>query len=107
MSLDTPQAGAGPERLAAHEASQRLEHARKTRLVQLRTMAEAGPDAAEHLMSAQKDTIQRVPRLRRSGPAADGPRHPRRRPPVPRTPRPQPYEERAASPLPRPPPTRS
>ncbi|MFE0452425.1 TraR/DksA family transcriptional regulator [Streptomyces sp. NPDC058914] len=56
MSLDTPRL----ERLTAHEARQRLEHERSTRLTQLQAIDEAGHEAAELLMSAQKDTIERV-----------------------------------------------
>jgi DnaK suppressor protein len=56
MSLDTPRL----ERLTAHEARQRLEHERSTRLVQLRVIDEAGQDAADQLLSAQKDTIERT-----------------------------------------------
>lgn len=56
MSLDTP----GLERLTAHEVRQRLEHERSTRLTQLQVIDEAGQDAAEQLLSAQKDTIERV-----------------------------------------------
>ncbi|MBR8639956.1 TraR/DksA C4-type zinc finger protein [Streptomyces tuirus] len=60
MSLDTPRAEPRLERLTAHEARQRLEHERATRLTQLRAIDEAGQEAAEQLMSAQKDTIERV-----------------------------------------------
>ncbi|BCL25463.1 TraR/DksA C4-type zinc finger protein [Streptomyces aurantiacus] len=60
MSLDTPRTETRLERLTAHEAVQRLEHERNSRLTQLRAIAEAGPDAEEQVMSAQKDTIKRV-----------------------------------------------
>ncbi|AWW41900.1 TraR/DksA family transcriptional regulator [Streptomyces cadmiisoli] len=60
MSLDTPRTEARSERLTAHEARQRLEHERNTRLTQLRALAEAGQSADQHMMSAQKDTIERV-----------------------------------------------
>jgi DnaK suppressor protein len=60
MSLDTPRTDARPERLTAHEARQRLEHERASRLTQLKAIDEAGPDATEHLMSAHKDTVRRV-----------------------------------------------
>ncbi|GAB2895302.1 TraR/DksA C4-type zinc finger protein [Streptomyces deserti] len=56
MSLDTPRL----ERLTAHEARQRLEHERSTRLTQLQAIDEAGQDTAEQLMSAQKDIIERA-----------------------------------------------
>ncbi|MDX3137144.1 TraR/DksA C4-type zinc finger protein [Streptomyces europaeiscabiei] len=60
MSLDMPRTEPRLGRLPAHEARQRLEHERNTRLTQLQAIAEAGHDAEEHLMSAQKDTIERV-----------------------------------------------
>ncbi|MFJ8061280.1 TraR/DksA family transcriptional regulator [Streptomyces sp. NPDC096142] len=60
MSLDTPRTETRPERLTAHEARRRLEHERASRLTQLQAVDEAGPDAGEPLMSAQKDTIRRV-----------------------------------------------
>ncbi|MFD8608805.1 TraR/DksA C4-type zinc finger protein [Streptomyces sp. NPDC059631] len=48
------------ERQAAEEARGRLEHARGTRLVQLRALTETGQSAEDHLMSAQRDAIERV-----------------------------------------------
>ncbi|MET7987490.1 MULTISPECIES: TraR/DksA C4-type zinc finger protein [unclassified Streptomyces] len=60
MSLDTSRTETRRERLTAHEALQRLEHERASRLTQLRAIGEAGPDAEERVMSTQKDTIQRV-----------------------------------------------
>ncbi|MEU0675547.1 TraR/DksA C4-type zinc finger protein [Streptomyces sp. NPDC006172] len=60
MSLDTPRTETNRERLTAHEALQRLEHERASRLTQLRAIGQAGPDAEEQVMSAQRDTIQRV-----------------------------------------------
>ena len=60
MSLDTPRTETRLERLTAHEARQRLEHERGSRLAQLQAMDEAGQDAAEQLTSVQKDTIERV-----------------------------------------------
>jgi RNA polymerase-binding transcription factor DksA len=60
MSLDTPPIEARPERLTAHEARQRLEHERNSRLAQLQAIDEAELDAEEQMMSAQKDTIERV-----------------------------------------------
>lgn len=60
MSLDTPQTEARPERLTAHEARRRLEHERASRLEQLQAVEEAGAEAGEQVMSAQKDTIRRV-----------------------------------------------
>ncbi|MFD9318565.1 TraR/DksA family transcriptional regulator [Streptomyces sp. NPDC060053] len=60
MSLETPQTETRPERLTAHEALQRLEHERASRLTQLRAIDEARAAAEEQVMSTQKDTIQRV-----------------------------------------------
>ncbi|MFD6289748.1 TraR/DksA family transcriptional regulator [Streptomyces sp. NPDC060205] len=64
MSLDTPLPGTRRERLSAHEALQRLEHERNSRLTQLLALDEAGtdaePESEEHVVSAQKDTIRRV-----------------------------------------------
>lgn len=60
MSPDTPQAEIGRARLTVHEARQRLEHERTSRVTQLEAMDEAGPETEAEVMSAQKDTIQRV-----------------------------------------------
>lgn len=60
MSLDTPQAGTRRERLTAHEALQRLEHERSSRLLQLRALGEVAAGVEEQAMSAQKDTVKRV-----------------------------------------------
>jgi RNA polymerase-binding transcription factor DksA len=59
-SLDTPRTESRLDRLTAQEARQRLQHERDTRLTQLRAIDEAGPDGTEQLMSAQRDTIERV-----------------------------------------------
>lgn len=60
MSLDTPAIEARTERLTPHDARRRLEHERASRLTQLRAIDEAGHEAEEQVMSAQKDTIERV-----------------------------------------------
>ncbi|MDQ0946667.1 DnaK suppressor protein [Streptomyces phaeochromogenes] len=60
MSLDTPQAATRLERLTAHEARQRLEHERASRLTQLLAIDEAGPNTEEQVLSVQKDTLRRV-----------------------------------------------
>ncbi|MDX3611284.1 TraR/DksA family transcriptional regulator [Streptomyces europaeiscabiei] len=60
MPLDTAHREVGPERLTAHEARQRLEHERDSRLVQLTAIDEAGPETNDHLMALQKDALQRV-----------------------------------------------
>ncbi|MET9559268.1 TraR/DksA family transcriptional regulator [Streptomyces tauricus] len=60
MSLDTPRPETPPERLPTHEALQRLEHERNSRLTQLRALDGAGAEAEVQVMSAQKDTVRRV-----------------------------------------------
>ncbi|CAM5374201.1 TraR/DksA family transcriptional regulator [Streptomyces antimycoticus] len=60
MSLDTAETGPRPGRLTAHEARQRLEHARNSRLAQLRALKETGQSTDDHLVSAQTEAIQRV-----------------------------------------------
>ncbi|MGW0548857.1 TraR/DksA C4-type zinc finger protein [Streptomyces altiplanensis] len=60
MPLDTARPGSRPERLTAHEARQRLEHERDSRLVQLKALEEAGQEADDHSMAVQKDSLQRV-----------------------------------------------
>ncbi|MCX4238539.1 TraR/DksA family transcriptional regulator [Streptomyces sp. NPDC020707] len=60
MSLDTPRPETRLERLPTHEALQRLEHERNSRLTQLRALDEVGADAEEHVIAVQKDTIRRV-----------------------------------------------
>ncbi|MDH6521687.1 DnaK suppressor protein [Streptomyces sp. SAI-135] len=57
---ETPQAETCRERLTAHEALQRLELERASRLTQLRAIEEARPNAEEQVISAQKDTVRRV-----------------------------------------------
>ena len=59
MSLDTHRSPTSRERLTPHEAVQRLEHERASRLTQLRAIDEAGA-GEEQVVSAQKDTIRRV-----------------------------------------------
>ncbi|MFD6684204.1 TraR/DksA family transcriptional regulator [Micromonospora parva] len=60
MSLETPRIEPRPERLTAHEARQRLEHERNSRLTQLQAIDEAGHGSEKQMLSAQKDTIKRV-----------------------------------------------
>ncbi|MGW3564640.1 TraR/DksA family transcriptional regulator [Streptomyces sp. NPDC000941] len=60
MPLDTTQSDPRPGRLTAHEARQRLEHARNSRLAQLRALDETGQSTDDHLMSAQAEAIRRV-----------------------------------------------
>ncbi|MFJ8796683.1 TraR/DksA family transcriptional regulator [Streptomyces sp. NPDC102487] len=61
MSLDTPRnTTRRPRTLTTHEARQRLEHERNARLAQLCAMDEAGPDAEEQVMAAQRDVAERV-----------------------------------------------
>ncbi|MER7722246.1 TraR/DksA C4-type zinc finger protein [Streptomyces flaveolus] len=58
MSLDASRIEPRSERLTAHEARQRLEHARNTRMTQLQALRESSQD--DQLMSAQKTAIERV-----------------------------------------------
>lgn len=60
MPLDTAQTDPRPERLTAHEARQRLEHARNSRLAQLRAIDETGQSTDDHLMSVQAEAIRQV-----------------------------------------------
>ncbi|AJE44052.1 MULTISPECIES: TraR/DksA family transcriptional regulator [Streptomyces] len=60
MPLDTPRTEPRPERLTAHEARQRLEHARNARLTQMQAIGETGQSADDHIMSSQKEAIERV-----------------------------------------------
>ncbi|MBO7940170.1 TraR/DksA family transcriptional regulator [Streptomyces antibioticus] len=60
MQLDTSQTDPHPGRLTTHEARQRLEHARNSRMAQLRALDEGGQSADAHLMSAQAEAIRRV-----------------------------------------------
>ncbi|WP_030838863.1 TraR/DksA family transcriptional regulator [Streptomyces hygroscopicus] len=60
MPLDTAQTGSRSGRLASHEARQRLEHARNSRLAQLRALDESAQSTDAHLLSAQTEAIQRV-----------------------------------------------
>ncbi|MEE1752813.1 TraR/DksA C4-type zinc finger protein [Streptomyces sp. SP18CS02] len=55
MSLDVSRAEAHP-----HEAHGRLEHARSSRLAQLRALEETGQTADDHLLSTQKTAVERV-----------------------------------------------
>ncbi|MFF5481006.1 TraR/DksA family transcriptional regulator [Streptomyces sp. NPDC012935] len=59
MSLDAPRTEPRPERVTAHEARQRLEHARSTRLTQLQALDEA-ERTLDPLVSAQKAALERV-----------------------------------------------
>ncbi|MDG9717272.1 TraR/DksA C4-type zinc finger protein [Streptomyces sp. DH24] len=61
MSLD----GAAPterqlQRPSAHEARQRLEHARATRLTQLRALDAAGHAPDDYVAAGQRDAIERA-----------------------------------------------
>jgi DnaK suppressor protein len=55
MSLEATRAD-----LQLHEARQRLEHARTSRLAQLQALGETGQSAEDHLLSEQKSSMQRV-----------------------------------------------
>ncbi|WDV49449.1 TraR/DksA C4-type zinc finger protein [Streptomyces coeruleorubidus] len=43
-----------------HEARQRLEHARTSRLAQLQALDETGPSTDDHLLAVQKTAMERV-----------------------------------------------
>ncbi|ASQ93352.1 TraR/DksA C4-type zinc finger protein [Streptomyces sp. 11-1-2] len=60
MPLDTAQTGPRLGRLTSHETRQRLEHARNSRLAQLRALDESAQSTDAHLVSAQTEAIQRV-----------------------------------------------
>lgn len=60
VPIDTAQTGPRPGRLTSHEARQRLEHARNSRLAQLRALDESAQSTDAHLVSAQREAIQRV-----------------------------------------------
>ncbi|MFG1665883.1 TraR/DksA family transcriptional regulator [Streptomyces sp. Y7] len=56
----TPRTDRRPGQPTAHEARQRLEHARNSRLAQLEALGETGQSADDHLLSAQAEAIRRV-----------------------------------------------
>lgn len=55
MSLDVTRAEPHP-----HEARRRLEHARTSRLAQLRALDETGHGPDDHLLSAQRTAMERA-----------------------------------------------
>jgi DnaK suppressor protein len=58
--LDPSRTDSRPARLTPHDARQRLEHARNSRIAQLRALRESGQSAEDPLMSAQADAIGKV-----------------------------------------------
>ncbi|MFJ5272629.1 TraR/DksA C4-type zinc finger protein [Streptomyces sp. NPDC088358] len=60
MSLDATRTEPSRDRPTAQEARRRLEHARGTRLTQLRALTGTGLTVEDHLTSAQKHSIERV-----------------------------------------------
>jgi hypothetical protein len=60
MSSDTARTAPRAEHPTLHEARLRLDHARGTRLVQLRALTETGQSADDHLLSTQREAIERV-----------------------------------------------
>ncbi|MFH9011760.1 TraR/DksA family transcriptional regulator [Streptomyces sp. NPDC017943] len=60
MTVDAPRTDPRPERMTAQEVRRRLEHARSTRLTQLRALEETGHSVDDHLTSMQRDAIRRV-----------------------------------------------
>ncbi|GAA2424324.1 TraR/DksA family transcriptional regulator [Streptomyces glaucus] len=60
MSPDAPRTAPRPAHPAADEVRRRLEHARTTRLAQLKALDETGSSSGDHLLSHQKDAIKRI-----------------------------------------------
>ncbi|URM89136.1 TraR/DksA C4-type zinc finger protein [Streptomyces sp. MRC013] len=62
MTLGSADSHAAPGRLTEHEARQRLEHERESRLAQLKAIdaAGVGQQAADDLLAAQRDSARRV-----------------------------------------------
>ncbi|MFD8418012.1 TraR/DksA C4-type zinc finger protein [Streptomyces sp. NPDC059466] len=60
MSLDATRTEPRRDRPSAQEARRRLEHARGTRLIQLRALTDTGLTVDDHLTSAQKHSIEQV-----------------------------------------------
>ncbi|MFI8194414.1 TraR/DksA family transcriptional regulator [Streptomyces sp. NPDC085946] len=60
MSPDAPRTAPRPAHPVADEVRRRLEHARTTRLAQLKALDETGSGPDDHLVSHQKDAIERV-----------------------------------------------
>ncbi|MFF7855111.1 TraR/DksA C4-type zinc finger protein [Streptomyces sp. NPDC007904] len=60
MPLDLPRPALRPDAPAADEIRRRLEHARTTRIAQLKALDETGQRPDDHLMSHQKDAIRRA-----------------------------------------------
>ncbi|MEU1513788.1 TraR/DksA C4-type zinc finger protein [Streptomyces sp. NPDC005811] len=60
MPLDTSRTDSRPLSPAAQDARRRLEHARSSRVAQLRALDEADRIAKDHVMSAQAEAIQQV-----------------------------------------------
>ncbi|WP_073950764.1 TraR/DksA family transcriptional regulator [Streptomyces kebangsaanensis] len=62
MSWETTRSASAAERMSAHEARQRLEHERNSRLAQLRAVEETanGGQEADDLLSAQKSALKQA-----------------------------------------------
>ncbi|MGX4691100.1 TraR/DksA family transcriptional regulator [Streptomyces sp. JNUCC 63] len=62
MSLETTRSDSAAERMSAHEARQRLEHERNSRLAQMRAVEESanGAQEADDLLSAQKSALRQA-----------------------------------------------
>ncbi|MEU1532402.1 TraR/DksA C4-type zinc finger protein [Streptomyces fagopyri] len=60
MSLDATRTEPRRDRPTSQEARRRLDHARGTRLIQLRALTDTGQTVEDHLTSAQKQSIERV-----------------------------------------------
>ncbi|GAA2395398.1 TraR/DksA C4-type zinc finger protein [Streptomyces glaucosporus] len=60
MTIDAARPGDPPARLTAHDARQRLEHERNSRLSQLSAVENSDHHAADDLMAVQATAIRRV-----------------------------------------------
>lgn len=60
MSLETTRTEPRRDRPTAQEARRRLDHARGTRLIQLRALTGGGQTTDDHLTSAQRHSIEQV-----------------------------------------------
>lgn len=60
MSLDASRTAPRPRPAAVHETRRRLEHARDSRMEQLRALDAGGHGADDQLVSVQRDAVQRV-----------------------------------------------
>ncbi|MGY0071214.1 TraR/DksA family transcriptional regulator [Streptomyces sp. QTS137] len=60
MSLDLPLTESRADHPAVDQIRQRLEHARTTRVAQLKALDDTGQSPGDHLLANQQDSIRRV-----------------------------------------------